>query len=120
MSSSFHLSVLFLAFGVVSCTEMRSSDKKHAKPNIIIILADDLGWADLSFRGNPVYETPHIDRLASEGIVFDNFYPSAANCAPSRAGILTGMYAPRHHVYLPQGCYVREGNVGNMRWKVPT
>jgi arylsulfatase A-like enzyme len=119
MCKFLHLSIIVLSFCIASCTGLGSSAQDYVRPNIIIILADDLGWADLSFRGHPIYETPHIDRLASEGIVLDNFYPSAANCAPSRAGILTGMYSPRHHVYLPQG-YVREGNVENMRWKVPT
>jgi len=88
-------------------------------PNIIFIMADDLGWADVGYNGNEFFETPNIDRLAREGMTFDQFYPSAANCAPSRAGILTGMYGPRHHVYLPQG-YARPGNIDKMRWKVPT
>ncbi len=88
-------------------------------PNIILIVADDLGWADVGYQGHPLHETPNLDQLAREGLVLNRFYPTAANCAPSRAGMLTGMYGPRHHVYLPQG-YAREGNVENMRWKVPT
>jgi arylsulfatase A-like enzyme len=95
------------------------TDKAIAPPNIVFILADDLGWADLGYKGHPLHETPHLDQLAKEGLVLNRFYPTAANCAPSRAGILTGMYGPRHHVYLPQG-YAREGNVQHMRWKVPT
>jgi len=87
-------------------------------PNIIIVLADDLGWADVGYNGNRCLETPHIDKLAKEGMVFNRFYPSAANCAPSRASIMTGMYSPRHHVYLPQG--MARGNVSQRRWIVPT
>ncbi len=87
-------------------------------PNIVLVLADDLGWMDVGYNGQEFYETPHIDQLASEGMIFDRFYPSAANCAPSRASIVTGMYSPRHHVYLPQG-YAR-GNVDKHRLKVPT
>lgn len=69
------------------------------KPNIIFILADDLGWTDLSIMGSDYYETPHIDRLAHEGLLFDNAYSAAANSAPSRACMMTGMYTPRHGVY---------------------
>lgn len=69
------------------------------KPNIVFILADDLGWADLGVMGSDYYETPHIDRLAAEGLLFDNAYAAAANSAPSRACMMTGMYTPRHGVY---------------------
>lgn len=73
--------------------------KTNIKPNIILINIDDLGWSDVHFQGNPFYETPNIDKLASEGMVFDNGYASAANCAPSRAALMTGQYSPRHGVY---------------------
>ena len=69
------------------------------KPNIVFILADDLGWTDLGIMGSDYYETPNIDRLAAEGILFDNAYAAAANSAPSRACMMTGMYTPRHGVY---------------------
>lgn len=69
------------------------------KPNIVFILADDLGWTDLGIMGSDYYETPHIDRLAAEGLLFDNAYAAAANSAPSRACMMTGMYTPRHGVY---------------------
>jgi arylsulfatase A-like enzyme len=68
-------------------------------PNIIYINVDDLGWSDLGFQGSEYYETPHLDRLASEGMVFTNAYAAAANCAPSRACCLTGQYSPRHGIY---------------------
>lgn len=89
------------------------------KPNIIVIIADDLGWMDVGYNGDDFFETPHIDQLAADGMVFNRFYPSAANCAPSRACLLTGMYTPRHQVYLPQGLS-RGGEVSKMRFKVPT
>lgn len=92
------------------------------RPNIIVIYADDMGWADAGYQGlnnADFYETPNIDRLAAEGITFNRFYPSAANCAPSRACMLTGMFTPRHGVYLPQG-YSRGGDISNMRWLTPT
>src|SRR5690554_145569 len=69
------------------------------KPNIIFILADDLGWTDLSCTGSDFYETPHIDTLRKRGMLFTHAYTNAANSAPSRASIMTGMYTPRHGIY---------------------
>jgi arylsulfatase A-like enzyme len=68
-------------------------------PNIIFILADDLGWADLGFSGSAYHESPHLDALAADGVVFTNAYANAPNCAPSRACLLTGQYTPRHGIY---------------------
>ncbi|MEQ8705726.1 MAG: sulfatase [Phaeodactylibacter sp.] len=68
------------------------------QPNIIFILADDLGWADVGFNGAKYYETPNLDRLAASGITFSNAYANAANCAPTRASILSGQYTPRHGI----------------------
>ena len=69
------------------------------KPNIVFILIDDLGWKDVGYMGSKYYETPTIDRLANQGMVFTNAYANAANCAPTRASLLCGQYAPRHGVY---------------------
>lgn len=70
-----------------------------SKPNIVLVFADDLGWKDVGYQGSDFMETPNIDRLAKEGMVFTAGYASAGNCAPSRAGLLSGTYTPRHHVY---------------------
>jgi arylsulfatase A-like enzyme len=61
-------------------------------PNVVLILADDLGWGDLGSYGNRTLHTPNLDRLAAEGVRFTSFYTSAPICAPSRAGLLTGRY----------------------------
>ncbi len=76
-----------------------AKEKPHRKPNIIYINADDLGWTDLASQGSTFYRTPNIDKLASQGITFSNAYAPAANCAPSRACCMTGLYAPRHGIY---------------------
>ena len=68
-------------------------------PNIVLFYADDLGYTDLSCQGSNYYETPNIDRLAREGMTFTQAYAGAANCAPSRACMMTGSYAPRHGIY---------------------
>ncbi|MGB7394209.1 MAG: sulfatase [Pricia sp.] len=80
------------------CSESQS-DSKPIKPNIILINVDDLGWKDLGFMGSKYYETPNLDALAKQGLVFSNAYAGAANCAPSRACMLSGHNTPWHGVY---------------------
>ena len=65
------------------------------RPNLVVILADDLGYGDLSIQGSTAIETPQLDRLAAEGMRFTDFYASAPLCSPSRAGLLTGRYPLR-------------------------
>ena len=65
------------------------------QPNVVLILADDLGYGDLGFQGSTSIPTPHIDRLAKQGTRFSNAYVTAASCSPSRAGLLTGCYQQR-------------------------
>jgi arylsulfatase A len=68
-------------------------------PNIVLILMDDMGWRDVGFMGNQFVETPHIDRLARNGMVFNQAYASAPNCAPTRGCLMSGQYTPRHKIY---------------------
>ncbi|MEM9347694.1 MAG: sulfatase [Planctomycetota bacterium] len=69
------------------------------RPNILFIIADDLGYADLGVTGSDYYLTPNLDKLASESMVFSAAYANCANCAPTRAALMSGMYAPRTGVY---------------------
>ena len=69
------------------------------KPNILFIFLDDFGWKDTGYMGSDFFETPHLDKLASEGMSFTNAYSCAANCAPARACLLSGQYTPRHEIY---------------------
>ncbi len=71
---------------------------KKSKPNVIVILADDLGLKDLSCTGSQYYETPNIDRLASEGMVFRQGYATSGVCSPSRASIMTGKFTATHGI----------------------
>src|ERR1043165_8996978 len=73
------------------------------KPNIIFILADDLGYTDLACYGSKYYETPNIDRLAKQGIRFTDGHAAAPNCQPSRAALMSGQYMPRTGVYTVGG-----------------
>jgi arylsulfatase A-like enzyme len=69
------------------------------RPNIVFILADDLGWTDLGCQGSKYYETPHIDRMAAAGMRFTDGYTCGPNCQPTRAALMSGQYAPRTGVY---------------------
>ena len=74
----------------------RAKDAKTAdKPNIVLVLVDDLGWMDLSCQGAKCYETPHIDKLAESGVRFSNGYAACAVCSPTRAAVQTGRYPHR-------------------------
>src|SRR5687767_11925273 len=66
-----------------------------ATPNVVYIVADDLGYGDLACYGHPTIRTPHLDRMAREGMRFTDFYSASSVCTPSRAAMLTGRYAVR-------------------------
>ncbi|MBN1672346.1 MAG: sulfatase [Kiritimatiellae bacterium] len=78
---------------------LRAQPPRAARPNILFILLDDMGWKDTGFMGTDFYETPHIDALARDGVVFTHAYANGPNCAPTRASIMSGQYAPRHGIY---------------------
>lgn len=69
------------------------------KPNIIFILADDLGWGDLGCYGNKIIHTPNLDAMAKQGTLFTQFYVNASVCSPSRCAFFTGQYPARHRIH---------------------
>ena len=75
------------------------AQKDTLKPNMIYINVDDLGYKDVGFMGSTYFETPHIDKLSKEGMIFTQGYAAAANCAPSRACLMSGQNTSRHGVY---------------------
>jgi len=94
---------LFLGifFLITSISPLYADEKKHAaekKPNIVFILTDDHRWNALGIMGHPFVETPHMDSLAREGILFENAFVTTSLCSPSRASFLTGQYASTHGV----------------------
>lgn len=84
-------------FGAVSTSTSSAADSAAAarKPNIVVILADDLGFGDLGCYGHPKFKTPRIDRMAAEGVRFTQFNTPTPYCAPTRASLLTGRYPSR-------------------------
>ena len=77
--------------GLLLC--LAALGQAHArKPNIVILLADDLGYGELGCQGNPEIPTPHIDSIAANGVRFTDGYVSGPFCSTSRAGLLTGRY----------------------------
>ncbi|MFO7874824.1 MAG: sulfatase-like hydrolase/transferase, partial [Bacteroidales bacterium] len=85
-----------LLFGIMAFFAVNafSAGEKHG-PNVIIILTDDQGYADVGFNGCSDIPTPNIDRIAGNGVVFSNGYVTYAVCGPSRAGLITGRYQDR-------------------------
>lgn len=83
---------------ISSCQREKNIQIGPQKPNILFILADDLGYHDLSCMGSNYYETKHIDRIASEGMVFTEGYAACQVCSPSRASIMSGKFTARHGI----------------------
>src|ERR1041385_8679066 len=96
----------FLLYVAALSTAAAAPDQTAIKPNIIFLLADDLGWADLGCYGADLHETPNIDRLAGQGVRFTQAYAMSV-CSPSRAAMLTGKHAARLHLTV-----WREASVG--------
>lgn len=91
-----------------TATATVTASREDTPPNVIVIFADDLGWGDLSCYGHPTIRTPHLDRMAAEGMRFTQFYSGASVCTPSRAALLTGrlpirsgMCSDRRRVLFP-------------------
>ncbi|MFO7999307.1 MAG: sulfatase-like hydrolase/transferase, partial [Bacteroidales bacterium] len=92
--------LLFLSNTTTQAGEADADNRQ--KPNIVFVLVDDLGWTDINIF-DPLkrnfYETPNIDKLANQGMMFTQAYSNAANCAPSRAALLSGQYYPHQPIY---------------------
>ncbi|MCX6886385.1 MAG: sulfatase [Verrucomicrobia bacterium] len=85
-----------------------------AKPNIVVILADDLGYGDLGCYGHPTIRTPNLDRMAAQGMRFTDFYSAAEVCTPSRAALQTGRYAVRSGMAHDQFRVLRTRSIGHL------
>src|SRR5690606_35424457 len=88
-----------LTFSILVLCFLTQYGYAQKKPNIVLILADDMGYMDAGYTGSKIFETPVIDGLAEKGMVFTHAYSGGANCAPSRAALMSGQYSPRHGVF---------------------
>lgn len=91
------LTLLVLISWSLCCVSTAIAEQK-SKPNIVVVFIDDMGWGDLSCFGNKAVETENIDRLAAEGIRFEQFYVNSPICSPSRVAISTGQYPQRWRI----------------------
>jgi arylsulfatase A-like enzyme len=92
-----------LLLAVAWCCAPAPAAAPGPKPNVVFILADDLGYSDLACYGSKFYETPNIDRLAAQGVRFTDGYTCGPNCQPTRAALMSGQYGPRTGVYTVGG-----------------
>ena len=91
--------LLILAYGLaLSSGVIAKHSGKEPKPNFLFLLVDDLGWADLACYGSTFHETPHLDRLAREGVRFTDAYTAASICSPTRASLMTGKHPVRVNI----------------------
>lgn len=98
-----------LAGAAIAAAAPTLSSGQARRPNILFILADDLGFGDLSCYGRPDYETPNLDRLAGQGVRFANAYSASPLCTPTRCAFITGRYPARTRVGLEEPLHERRG-----------
>ena len=96
-----------------------ASAAEPTRPNLVFILADDLGWGDLGCYGNPFIKTPNLDRLARQGTLFTHFYVTGSVCSPSRCGFLTGQYPARHRIHGHYAAPELNARRGMSQWLDP-
>ena len=116
-------SSLFLCFFMAGCslraetqqTEGTSatevSQYSENKPNIILVMADDLGWGDVAYNGHPVIKTPHLDAMAANGLKFNRFYAGAPVCSPTRGSVLTGRHPQRYGIPTANQGHMKDNEV---------
>lgn len=93
--------VIGAAVSITGCSQ------ENVNPNVIMIMADDLGWGDTGYNGNEVIKTPYLDQMASDGIKFNRFYSASAVCSPTRASVLTGRNPFRTGVFTANNGILR-------------
>ena len=98
MRFRFHDFILALLAFLVAVPSSAAADQPANRPNVIVILADDLGYGDLGCYGQKIVKTPHLDKLAAEGIQFMQHYSGNTVCAPSRCSLMIGKH--QGHAYI--------------------
>ncbi|MBD3674457.1 MAG: sulfatase [Planctomycetaceae bacterium] len=102
--------VIVLLLLITFLPTLSSAKEDPPIQNVVLILADDLGWSDLGCFGSDLHETPHLDRLASQGVSFTDAYAASPVCTPTRASILTGKHPARLHMTIWRESALNRGN----------
>jgi len=105
MRKTFTLTLISIIIALVSCTDPQKEEAK--KPNILFLLADDLGYGELGCYGQQMVQTPVLDQLAKDGMRFTNFYAGNPVCSPSRAVLMTGIHSGNNSIRGNKGIYDR-------------
>jgi arylsulfatase A-like enzyme len=98
---------LRVALALLATLSLPSIAVAQTKPNVILVMSDDLGWGDVGFNGSTIARTPHLDEMAAHALRFTRFYAAAPVCSPTRGSAITGRHPYRYGV--------RFANVGHMR-----
>jgi N-acetylgalactosamine-6-sulfatase len=101
------------------CIPIFANAAEERSPNIVFLLADDLGWGDLSCHGSSFIKTPNIDGLARQGTDFRQFYTTSPVCSPSRAGFMTGRFPARFRIHTAIGGVRKNVDIGQVDWLDP-
>ncbi len=98
---------LFVLLAIISPIAMHPKMLSASQPNVILMMADDLGWGDTGYNGHPVLKTPHLDQMAQAGLKFERFYAAAPVCSPTRGSCLTGRHPYRFGVYTANKGHIK-------------
>lgn len=108
----FHKSKISVLLVIIIASSISVLAKQaNKRPNIILIMSDDHGWADAGFNGSDVVQTPSLDALAKKGVVFNRFYSASAVCSPTRASVMTGRNPYRTNVPNANAGHLRGGEI---------
>lgn len=99
MSKNICVAFLLLVLGLSSASAI-GKKKKQASPNVILLMADDMGWGDVGFNGNTTIHTPGLDKLAASGVILNRFYSAAPVCSPTRGSCITGRHPFRYGIFF--------------------
>ncbi len=114
---NFRHAIIFGLIAGLSCTTApkqngtKTDREESSKPNIILIMADDLGWGDVGFNGNTIIKTPHLDQMAQDGLQFNRFYSAAPVCSPTRGSCLTGRHPYRYGIHWAMTGHIKPEEV---------
>jgi len=99
------------ACGAAGIASFAALPARSGRPNIVLCMADDMGWGDTGYNGHPAIKTPHLDDMAARGIRFDRFYSGAPVCSPTRGACLTGRHPSRYGVFGANVGHMVDGEV---------